>query len=171
MKTLIELIRDHQNGSEEACAEIMERMTPLAKKYAAKIHCLEYDDALQELYLALLESLRYLDGSAPEGKCVKYMEAAVIHRYYALCKYYLSMPDTETIENNDPSLPASPVYDDSALDIEAYIHTLPESGYKREIFSLYFYLDWSDKEIANHLGISRQYVNRIKKSLIKTYFT
>lgn len=170
MVTLISLIQAFQTGSPDAGAQILERMSPLAKKYAAKIHCMEYEDALQELYLAILESLHYLDSSQSEGKCVKYMETSVINRYYALCKRYLSLPDTENIDDSACALPAAPAYDDTTMDIENYIQSLPESGYKRQIFSLFFYEDMSDKDIAAKFHISRQYVNRIKKQLIKEYF-
>lgn len=170
MVTLISLIQDFQKGSTDAAAQILERMAPLAKKYAAKIHCMEHDDALQELYLAILESLNYLDTSQSEGKCVKYIEASVINRYYALCKRYLSLPDTENIDDTSASLPAAPGYDDTLLDIQNFISSLPTAGYKQQIFSLFFYKDLSDKEIAEIFHISRQYVNRVKKNLIRDYF-
>ena len=170
MEALISLIQKYNEGQTDACDEILRRMSPLVRKYAGKIHCMEYEDALQELYIAVIESLKYLNPEHSEGKCVKYMETAVINRYYALCKRYLSMPETEDIENSAASLSAPSAYDESYLDITAYIQTLPEAGNKREILSLYFYENLEDKEIAEHLGISRQYVNRIKKQLIRAYY-
>ena len=145
-------------------------MMPLVKTYAGKIHCMDHEDAIQELQLSILEALPYLNPKNGAGKCISYIEKSVIHRYYALCKRYLSIPASESIEDHDASLPTVPAYDDTLLDIEAYIRTLPKSGGKQQIFSYFFYEDLSDKEIAERMHLSRQYVNRIKKQLIHAYF-
>ena len=97
MTTITKLLEEYRNGSADACEEILKRMMPLAKKYAGKIHCMDYEDALQELCLTILEALTHLDPACPEGKCVSYIETSVINRYYALCKRYLSAPETENI--------------------------------------------------------------------------
>lgn len=171
MESILSLVQAYQAGDPDACTKILQRMAPLAKKYASKIHCMEYEDALQELYVALIETLDYLNSSLSEGKCVKYMETAVVNRYYTLCKRYLSLPDTEDIDSCSSTLPASPSYDDTLLDIEAYIKSLPQTGSKRQIFSMFFYEDMSDNDIAAKLNVSRQYVNRVKKQLIREYFS
>lgn len=131
---------------------------------------MDHEDAIQELQLSILEALPYLNPKNGAGKCISYIEKSVIHRYYALCKRYLSIPASESIEDHDASLPTVPAYDDTLLDIEAYIRTLPKSGGKQQIFSYFFYEDLSDKEIAERMHLSRQYVNRIKKQLIHAYF-
>ena len=95
MTTITKLLEEYHNGSADACEEILKRMMPLAKKYAGKIHCMDYEDALQELCLTILEALTHLDPACPEGKCISYIETSVINRYYALCKRYLSAPETE----------------------------------------------------------------------------
>lgn len=118
MTTITKLLEEYRNGSADACEEILKRMMPLAKKYAGKIHCMDYEDALQELCLTILEALTHLDPACPEGKCVSYIETSVINRYYALCKRYLSAPETENIDDTNADLPDSFSYDDSLLDIE-----------------------------------------------------
>ena len=168
--TIISLLQDYQNDSAEACEQILECMMPLVKTYAGKIHCMDHEDAIQELQLSILEALPYLNPKNGAGKCISYIEKSVIHRYYALCKRYLSIPASESIEDHYASLPTVPAYDDTLLDIEAYIRTLPKSGGKQQIFSYFFYEDLSDKEIAERMHLSRQYVNRIKKQLIHAYF-
>ena len=170
MTTITKLLEEYRNGSTDACEEILKRMMPLAKKYAGKIHCMDYEDALQELCLTILEALTHLDPACPEGKCISYIETSVINRYYALCKRYLSAPETENIDDTNADLPESFSYDDSLLDIEHYIRNIPEAGGKRKILSLFFYEDLSDKEIAERMQMSRQYVNRIRRQLIQGYF-
>ena len=90
MKSLLQLIQDYRSGIKNADEEILKRMEPLIKGYASRIHCMDRDDATQELYLTLLKTLPYLNNeNFSEGKCVKYMQTAIENRYKALCRYHL----------------------------------------------------------------------------------
>ena len=60
MEPITHLITRYKEGDPNAEKELIAQMSPLIKKYAGKIHFMEYTDAMQELYLALLESLDYL---------------------------------------------------------------------------------------------------------------
>lgn len=93
-------------------------MSPLIKKYAGKIHFMEYTDAMQELYLALLESLDYLNEAYSQAQCLKYMEVCVINRYHSLCRRALSAPEQKSIEEHEMEFCAAPGYDDSRLDVK-----------------------------------------------------
>lgn len=84
MKSLLQLIHDYHSGVKNAGEEILKRMEPLIKSYASRIHCMERDDATQELYLTLLNTLPYLNGkNFSEGECVRYMQTAIENRYRA----------------------------------------------------------------------------------------
>lgn len=144
-------------------------MDPLLKKYAGKIHCMEYEDAFQELSLTLLETLPYLDIHQSEGKSVKYMETAIVNRYRSLCRQYLSLPQTEAIEDKTDTLADPFQYDESKMDVENFIASLPENSLSYKILMMYYYEELSDAQIGDKLGVSRQYVNRIKKQTIKSY--
>lgn len=61
MEPITHLITRYKEGDPNAEKELIAQMSPLIKKYAGKIHFMEYTDAMQELYLALLESLDYLN--------------------------------------------------------------------------------------------------------------
>ena len=117
MEHLLSLIEEHQKGDPNACIQILKRMDPLLKKYAGKIHCMEYEDAFQELSLTLLETLPYLDIHQSEGKSVKYMETAIVNRYRSLCRQYLSLPQTEAIEDKTDTLADPFQYDESKMDV------------------------------------------------------
>lgn len=99
------------------------------------------------------------------------MENVVINRYYTLCKRYLSIPAFESIDDQAAAQPAAPSYDDSRMDVETYIQSLPSDAFKRQIFSYFFYEDLSDKEIAEKLHVSRQYINRVKRAMIHDCFS
>lgn len=132
---------------------------------------MEYEDALQELYITLLETLPYLDCTQTEWKCLTYMKKAVINRYYALCKHYLSIPQTENLDTVSAFLESPSSFDDTYYDIVSYINSFPVESLKYKILALYFYDDKTDTEIAVVLKVSRQYVHRIKKKLVRDYFS
>ncbi|MCB6688851.1 hypothetical protein LI147_18260, partial [Blautia wexlerae] len=51
-----------------------------------------------------------------------------------------------------------------------YIESFPVQSMEYKILSLFFYQYKTDSEIASILHVSRQYINRQKKKLLKTYF-
>ena len=76
MKSLPELIHDYKSGVPGTDAKILQRMQPLIKGTAAKIHCMEREDSQQELYLSLLQAIPYLNEDSSEGECVKYIPSS-----------------------------------------------------------------------------------------------
>ena len=171
METIISLIQKQRAGDVQAAQEICRRMSPLLKKYAARLYCMEYDDAMQELYIALLETFPYLDPAKTEAECLNYIQTTVHNRYRFLCRCCLSCPQSESIEDSIDTLSAPSPFDESYYDICNYIKTLPEKGMRRQIMSLFFFQYKTDSEIAEILHVSRQYVNRIKKQMITGYFS
>ena len=172
MKSLLQLIQDYRSGIKNADEEIIKRMEPLIKGYASRIHCMDRDDATQELYLTLLKTLPYLNNeNFSEGKCVKYMQTAIENRYKALCRYHLSEPEKEDFDSCSLTLSADNSFDETLYDVTAYIQSFPAQSTEYKILSLFFYQDKTDSEIAEVLHISRQYVNRLKKKLLKNYFS
>ena len=171
METIISLIQKQRAGDVQSAQEICRRMSPLLKKYAARLYCMEYDDAMQELYIALLETFPYLDPAKTEAECLNYIQTTVHNRYRFLCRGCLSVPQSESIEDSIDTLSAPSPFDESYYDICNYIKTLPEKGMRRQIMSLFFFQYKTDSEIAEILHVSRQYVNRIKKQMITGYFS
>lgn len=173
MNILTERLNRYKNGDSKALEEITIQMSPLIKKYAGKIHCMEYDDALQELYLSLIECISYLHEDIPESKCLKYIQLTIIHKYYSLCKKFLSQPITVEIEN------CIEISDDKNdltqdylfyIDLFSYIESIKIKNYtKGQILHLSYISHHNDSEISKRLNITRQYVNRIKKKLIKEF--
>ena len=99
MKTLTELIQNYQNGIPDSDSEILKRMEPLVKGYASRIHCMEREDSIQELYLTLLKTLPYLSSSSSEGECIRYMQTSVENRYRSLCRSCLSEPEKDDFDS------------------------------------------------------------------------
>lgn len=121
METIISLIEKQKTGDVQATQEICRRMTPLLKKYAAKLYCMEYDDAMQELYIALLETLPYLNPTKTEAECLNYIKTTVHNRYRFLCRGCLSVPQSESIEDSIDTLSAPSSFDESYYVISVTI--------------------------------------------------
>lgn len=171
MKPLLTLIHEYQFHVPNADIEILKRMEPLIKKYASHIHCMEYDDAIQELFLTLLISLSHLNPSLSEGECINYMKTSIEKRYKSLCRYHLSEPEKENFDSCSAVLQAPDSIDETYYDVITYIQSFPKESTEYQILYRYFYLEESDSIIAKNLNVSRQYVNRLKRKLITKYFS
>lgn len=99
------------------------------------------------------------------------MQTAIENRYKALCRYHLSEPEKEDFDSCSLTLSADNSFDETLYDVTAYIQSFPAQSTEYKILSLFFYQDKTDSEIAEVLHVSRQYVNRLKKKLLKNYFS
>lgn len=136
---------------------------------------MEFDDSIQELSLSLIECIPYLDPDKGQAKLLKYIQESIIHKYYALCKKYLSAPelislDSENSFNIAVSGPDIFMENELSNDLLQYISKLSkEDSKKGQILYLAVFKNLSDKEISQIMNLSRQYINRIKKSLIASF--
>lgn len=170
MKSLLSLIQECKAGNPDAKHDLVLRMLPLLKNYASMIHFGDYEDAFQELCAELLSAIPYLDLNKTEAENIRYMETVIKNRYSKLCKHNLGLPKSEDIDSYRATLAAPSNIDDTYYDVVSYINSFPKESLSHKILSMFFYEEKSDKEIAAVLGVSRQYVNRMRKRLIKNYF-
>lgn len=171
MESILQLIQKCQTGDKNSKERLLIQMEPLIKHYASKIHFIDYEDAYQEFSVELLCTIPYLNIEKTEAQNLSYMKTAIKNRYAKLCSYYLKLPKTEDISSYYSTLESSSDIDETYYDIVCYINSFSTNSIPYKVLSLIFYEDKSDKEIAKLLGISRQYVNRIRKKMIKNYFT
>lgn len=141
-------------------------MKPLIKSYCKRTFFLDKEDAIQEVILAIIESVKRIPHCSSDGECINYIRNAVKINYAHLCKKNDTLQfdaDTNNYENN---VQYTEKYADIefAVDIHNFISTLPKK--KKELMIL-LVLGASDQDIARRLNVSRQYVNRIKKQIIK----
>lgn len=143
---------------------LIESFRPLIRKYARKLFDMEREDAEQELIIAVIQGVLKITQYNSEGECVNYISNAVKFRFYELQKSCLRLQNTEVVYDNlEWKIQEIPFEDiDFKVDICNKLEKL--KGIRRKIGELLLYGD-SDTEIAEKLGISRQYVNRMKKQL------
>ncbi|MDD4370938.1 MAG: sigma-70 family RNA polymerase sigma factor [Anaerostipes sp.] len=161
------LIEKIQVGDKEAANQLMIAMEPLIKKYSAKVYSMEFDDAYQELSIALMESIKYIRDTSNENACLSYLKKTIIHKKIALYKKYKCIVEEEVAWDNDKISNLSTISYISdvvfSLDFTSFLEALPQK--ERLILELIYYKGFGDAEIAKEIGASRQYINRIKKKI------
>ena len=171
MDKLMNLLKNYKNNkSEESLSAIIEQMSPLVKKYARLTHCMEYDDAIQELYVTLIETLEYIDPVRGKYECLSYIKYAIQNKYKRLCSKNIAKNNTTTLHENLHFKEECVKNLEFSLDLQKYIDNLyltsPRKSNKLYLSAI---KNMSDKEVAAKLKISKQYVNRIKKQYISIF--
>lgn len=173
MDTLKKLLKRYKAGDKEALDQIIVQMTPLVKKYAGRVHFMEKEDSMQEFYITLLETIKYLDENKSEGECLAYMKRSVMHKFAKMCNQYIT--DIKVISGDEAlSTIETGGFSDTdiliCIDFEKYIQNIErKSTLKGSILRKFWYENKSDADIADSLKVSRQYVHRVKKIMIKEY--
>ena len=146
--------------------EILEQFKPLIEAYTKKLFFLEKDDARQEITVAVIEAIKSISLFENDAQCITYIHNSVKFRFSYLCKKNLKLPEFKDInEYESNSIPYIENYSDveTAYDIENRKKQLPK---KQQLIFDYLIRGYSDKEISNILGLSRLYINRVKKKFI-----
>lgn len=147
---------------------LLERFHPLVRKYAKKLYYLEYDDSIQELNLAIYEALQKMSYVDNEFACISYIRKAIYHKF---CKLYASS------EQEQQKLEQQTQYEDllcsdksESIQDCTFLHDLRKMldtlCYPKKQIIYLLLQGYSDKEIGEKLHCSRQYINRVKKSIL-----
>ena len=166
-KGFTSLVKESKSNS-ISMSELLVRLKPLIKSYTKKLFFMEKEDAEQEILLAIIKAVKSIPKCESDGECLAYINNSVKFTYANLCKKNIRKEQYE-----DPyEIRIEEVYFEKYEDIDAYIDLKkiiePLSYIKKKIF-IYLLLGYSDREVAEKLGVSRQYINRIKKKLINQY--
>ena len=163
MSTIYDIIKSAQK--DKAQLEILlNRFTPLIKKYSRKLFFLEREDAEQEIIIAIIEAVKRMKVYDSEGECISYINNAVLYKYYSLCKSSIKEQKIEVLEIDNAFLPYIENYEDVNTYIDLSISMENLSNKYKDIVILLL-KGCSDSEIAEDLGVTRQYINRIKKNI------
>lgn len=171
MDELIILLKKYkENKDMESLEKIVKKMEPLIKKYAYKTHCMEYEDAKQELYITLIKALQYIEPERGVEKCLSYIKQAIHNKYRRLCHQNLANVKIQCL-TDDLAIKDQQIKDvNFYIDFKNYIYKLSlESSTKAHILYLSEIKNMSDQQIATKLNMSKQYVNRIKNKHLRTF--
>lgn len=143
---------------------------PMIKKYTKNLYKDEAEDVRAELIAALWEAVCNITFYDHEGQVVNYLSKAIKNKFLELYRKSCKQNDN-IIAVEEDELQNRAGFDHSfedlmtADDMGRFESKL--EGKKKEIFKLVFFKEYTDMEVAEESGVSRQYVHRIKRFLIE----
>ncbi|WP_129596241.1 RNA polymerase sigma factor [Anaerophilus nitritogenes] len=157
---LYNLLQQAHNGHKEAVISIYLRFNPTIKKFSRK---LRYEEAETDLIIALLELIRDINLNKlhmqSDGAIVNYIYRFLKNKSINLLKKNI-LQNLKTVPLESTIISDAKIHIDSMIFTSSLINSLP--SLQREVIKRKFVQEFSDREIANLLGISRQAVNRAK---------
>lgn len=172
--TISQLISRYQTQHDEQSFTILlERFRPLIRKYANRLYYLDSEDSQQELSLAVYEAIINMTSWDNEYACISYLNKSIYHKF---CKLYSASAAEQ--KKNDTQVPYEDLLISSEdlqiknrlflIDCKKLLESVSSS--KRNILCMVMN-GYSDREIASKLHCSRQYINRMKKTLLVNELT
>ncbi len=170
--TITRLIEKYKLGinKEENLLKIIECMEPIINKYSKVLGWKEYEDTQQELKLAVIEATNKIEVFDNEGKGIKFLTNAVRNRFYELYRKNKHLKNEENsdieifenIHNHDLRY-----YDDVEFMVDLKKIIKCNSLIQQKVAYYIIYKGSTDTEIAEYLNVSRQYVNKCKKTIFE----
>ena len=165
---LSDFIQKYREGQSGAFEQIIQKMSPLVKKFVRKFPGNDREDMYQEFLITLMECTRQIPDYSVEARCLIYFKTAVIRRYIALKKQTLT-PEylSETAEFFQDTLADSEDFY-SAIELEFVFQELRQTLPPTKQLILDGFLNgFSCPEIAERLHISRQYIHSVRTEIRK----
>lgn len=162
---LSDLIMSAQTGDKQSMLDLIEKFSPIIKKYG---HKLDPEDGVNEITLFFIELIHQFNfsklKSGSDGVIVSYIEKCVIHFYIKARKgmyndrtlYWDELP-----EKSKAKIELISCQPGSSLDLAFPLQKLTEK--ERLVIIQIYEFGFTSAEIAKHLRVSRQNVNQIKK--------
>lgn len=160
---LAKLVKDAKTNR-ELLNVLIDKFQPLINSYCRKLFYLDPDDAKQEMYLAIIESVRNIPCCKTDGQCITYITNAVKYKYCFLCRKNIVREENEDLYEEDIEKVYVEEYGFVELLFDCNKIALSLQEKKKEILQ-YIVDGYTDREIAKKIGVSRQYVNRVKNEI------
>ena len=163
--SLYTCIQDIQNGDREQALALLEKFSPLLKKYA---FFLQSEDALPDFQCFLLAFAKNLQLN--ELTIISYINKAIYHHYIALSKAKRHQLPTVSIESQTEYDPLQ--FDTAFSESDTYnnllLPNLKRALSTEEYHVIYdhYFRQYSIQEIATRDNKSRQAINKCKKTAI-----
>ena len=166
--SLYTCIQDIQNGDREQALALLEKFSPLLKKYA---FFLQSEDALPDFQCFLLSFAKNLQLNeliiSTDGAIISYINKAIYHHYIALSKGNRHKIPTVSIEDKSDfdSLQFDSNFGESDTYSNLLLMDLQRALTADEYHVIYdhFFRQYSIQEIAARDKKSRQAINKCKK--------
>ena len=143
-------------------------MEPLIRKCVKKLYKDDSEEMHAELVAALWGAICRIKSYENDIEAKTYLNNAVKYRFFELCRESCKY-------NNNILLIEEEEFEKKASFNHSYADAVIMDGMdrirnrlqgnKRRIFELTFYGEYTDRQVASELKVSRQYVNRVKRLL------
>lgn len=148
---------------------IIQKFQPVICKYAGKLYSLEYEDAVQELNEALIMAVVSIDVCNAEGQSIAYLVKGIKLKFYELRRKsiveYEYRMHSEQIDVNT-NITCTDDYSEIEWKLELKKLKDKSSPMGCHIIDGMVW-EISDVELADLLHVSRQYINRKRRQLMK----
>ncbi len=157
-------IKNFKNQKTEVFPLLLSHYKQLIRYYAAR---LKYEDGYEELILFFVELLFSIDTekfvSDNSNSLARYISTSIKHKYIEISERInryekLRMPFFENCFETENEI-------QSRLEVEEMLNPLSEK--QRKIITLKYFYDYSDAEIGELLGVSRQSVFKMKNRALE----
>lgn len=171
MQSIKELIALCKDGDENSFLELTGRFRPLINRHVRQLYKDDAEDTRQEMLLALWEAVNNIAQTDNEAGCIKYLINALSNRFYELYRKSRRIND-HYVFSGDDVLQNKPSEDHLAFqnietycDLQAFIYRqhMPAIRICESIINEHL----SDTQISVRFNVSRQYANRIRRTLRK----
>ena len=148
---------------------IIQKFQPVICKYAGKLYSLEYEDAVQELNEALIMAVVSIDVCNAEGQSIAYLVKGIKLKFYELRrKSIVEYEYRMHSEQIDVNTNITCTDDYSEIEWKLELKNLKDKSSPMECHIIDGMVwEISDVELADLLHVSRQYINRKRRQLMK----
>lgn len=170
---LLDIIERAKANDSDAMVDIIDRFAPILRKYA---RLLRYEDAYEDLVVELIDFIQKFQPDKliikNDGAIVNYIGITLHNKYISLAKRH-SMASTLEVTESDLTDAQKHVVENTMtapanefLDVTAYLSGRILTPRQERVIMLHYYDGYSISQIAKQDGVSRQNVNKIKKSAL-----
>ncbi|MCT4593631.1 MAG: sigma-70 family RNA polymerase sigma factor [Anaeromicrobium sp.] len=164
---IVNLIHKIKSGNNESLVELIKIFKPLIRKFSYKLN---YDCAETDIQIFLITLFRKFPiEDTNENLVLAYIKNCVYNEYIRLSKKYGKINSRELVGfEQDMSTISSEGFEDN-VNASIVIKDLMENLSEREetiIKSIYFD-NLTQVELADKLGVTKQYINKAKKNILK----
>lgn len=166
---LIDKICEAQQGNQEAMLYLIQKYTPLLKRYSKKIG---QEDAFSELTLAFIELIHHIKIETltcrSDGAITNYIVTSIKNTYIAHIKEIVQAKGRTTTleyftEKDEFQLSNTLMTDSSKFYFMDFLNSFSDLTEKeKRVLLLIYYYECSAAEVADRLKTSRQNINQIK---------
>ena len=149
---------------------LLERMEPAVNKYVRLLYKDEKEDIRSELMLALWEAIGNIEYCESDGQVLNFLNTALRNRFYEMYKKSRKKFDHESAVNEETGIFQTILYEGKELEDTIFREDAMKivgqyKGVQQNIVQCILLKEMTDREIAQKLNLSRQYINRIRRKL------